>query len=145
MVLESAKGPVSNLVETIVGEPVRGNWWAHTRAGSAFQATRWVRESTDVLTCRLVDRKITFVHRRLWPSLARLGDRIGPRRIDAIVEEHGPTGAHHLSTVLFPAWVPADMLATAAAMTELEATTVLSTCVDLPHLFPGGGPVAPLD
>lgn len=35
-----------------------------------FGLTRVVRRSPEIVTCRLVDEKITYVHRRLWPALA---------------------------------------------------------------------------
>ena len=68
VVLEAARGPVPSLVEAIIGASVRGSWWGHHRAHEIFQLTRAMRSSPDVLVCRLVDGKITYVHRRLWTT-----------------------------------------------------------------------------
>lgn len=47
VVLVSGKGPVPRLVEAIVGEPVKGSWWAHSRSHEVFailQAVTAVRQ-----------------------------------------------------------------------------------------------------
>jgi hypothetical protein len=76
VVLASAKGPVPRLTEAIVNEPIRGSWWAHPKSHDIFAIFQAVTDSKDVLVCRLVDRKVTFVHRRLWPSLVRVARQI---------------------------------------------------------------------
>ena len=72
IVLESGHGPVPNLAETVVGTPIRGSWWGHAKGKEIFWLTRAVRNSNQVLVCRLLRGKITYVHRRLWPALVRL-------------------------------------------------------------------------
>src|SRR5687768_236250 len=94
VVLESGSGPVPSLAQTIAGAPIRGSWWAHPKRGQIFVATRAVRDSADVLVCRLIGGKITCVHRRLWPVLVRLAHLIDHRRLGAIREEHSASGAH---------------------------------------------------
>src|SRR2546422_8716987 len=78
IVLESARGPVPSLAEVTAGEPVRGSWWSHPKSHQIFAVTRAVRDSDDVLVCRLIKGKITFVHRRVWAPLVRAGG--GPAR-----------------------------------------------------------------
>ena len=119
--LESGRGPVPSLAEAIAGEPIRGSWWAHPKAAAIFRATRAVRDSTDVLVCRLIGGKITYVHRRLWPAVVRLAEDIGPRRLDAIREEHTESGAHRLMTVPFPDWVPKEVARAARRLSEADA------------------------
>ena len=78
IVLESAKGDeVPTLAEDIAGGPIRGSWWCHPRGRQIFAATRRKRESSDILVCRLLNGKITYVHRRLWPALVRLSNELG--------------------------------------------------------------------
>jgi hypothetical protein len=125
VVLEAGRGPVPSLVEAIVGESIRGSWWGHPKGREIFRATRAVRNSADVLVCRLVDGKITYVHRRLWPALVRLAGEIAPGRLDAIREEHTASGAHKLVTTKFPAWVAKDVLSAAKKLSETEARTQL--------------------
>ena len=68
IVLVSGQGAVPLLSEAVVGEPIRGSWWAHPRGKAIFDALRILSASPDVLFCKLVDGKQTLVHRRLWPS-----------------------------------------------------------------------------
>ncbi len=75
IVLESARGPVPSLAEVVAGAPVGGTWWSHVKSNEIFGVTRAVRDSDDVLVCRLIQGKITFVHRRLWPALVRAAFR----------------------------------------------------------------------
>jgi hypothetical protein len=53
VVLESAKGPVPNLADAVAGTPIRGNWWNHPVGKQIFRATRVVRDSEQILVCRL--------------------------------------------------------------------------------------------
>src|SRR5258707_15776391 len=88
VVLESARGPVPSLAEVVAGEPVRGSWWSHPKSHEIFAVTRAVRNSDDVLVCRLINRKITFVHRRLWPALVRAAGRLGRAHLSRVSEVH---------------------------------------------------------
>lgn len=121
VVLESGRGPVPSLAEAVVGEPIRGSWWGHSKGREIFRATRAVRDSPDILVCRLIDAKITYVHCRLWPALVRLADKIGPSRLEAIREEHTTTGAHKLVRTPYPQWVPPEVRKTAARLSEVTA------------------------
>jgi hypothetical protein len=129
IVLERARGPVPCLVEAIVGEPVRGSWWSHPRGRDIFSVLGVVADSPDVLRCRLVNEKITYVHRRVWPALVRLSDRIGERRLDRHAQEHTATGAHRTVTTRFPKWVPAEVSKAAKKLDEDEARELLAPFV----------------
>ena len=80
-VLESASGPCPIFVEAVAGETIAGNWWSHPRSHQIFALTRVIRDSDDVLICRLLGGKITYVHRRLWPALIRAAGRFAPGRL----------------------------------------------------------------
>ncbi len=121
VVLESAKGPVRSLAEAIVGAPIRGGWWSHPRSHEIFAVTQGVRDCDDVLVCRLVDGKITFVHRRLWPALVRIADRFPRERLAQVREIHSASGRYVITEVPFPAWVPAGVARAAARMSEPAA------------------------
>jgi hypothetical protein len=121
VVLESAVGPVSNLAEAIAGQSIRGSWWGHAQGHEIFAATRAVRASKDILVCRLVERKITYVHRRLWPALVRLAHRIDRHRLAAIQELHTASGAHRVETIPYPDWVPPEVQQLATRLTEERA------------------------
>src|SRR5712691_10969101 len=108
LVLMSARGPVPNLVQAIAGEPIRGSWWAHPSSHTIYCLCGAVCYSGEVLVCRLVDGKVTFVHRRLWPALVRLSRRLPRRRLAEVREEHTPQGKHRVTERPFPRWVPKD-------------------------------------
>src|SRR5215831_20196669 len=88
VVLEGSRGPVPSLAEAIAGEPIRGSWWGHREGRSIFRASRLVRDSDDILVCRLIGGKITYVHRRLWPALVRLSKLIDKDSLAAVRETH---------------------------------------------------------
>jgi hypothetical protein len=127
VVLASARGPVPSLAEAITGGPIRGSWWGHARGGEIFAALETIADSPDVRCFRLVDGKLTFVHRRLWPALVRLADEIGRERLTAIVQEHTPWGAHKNITTPFARWVTKELKQEARLMSIEEARARLGS------------------
>jgi hypothetical protein len=125
VVLASAKGPVPRLAEVIVDEPINGNWWAHPKSHQIFAILQAVTDSEDILVCRLVDGKVTFVHRRLWPALVRVAERFSPTRVSQVRDEHTPSGHHVSREVPFPKWVPAEVREQAKSIGEQEAYNAL--------------------
>lgn len=125
VVLESGRGPVPSLAEAITGERIRGSWWAHPKGKAIFLCSRAIRESADVLVCRLVGGKVTYVHRRLWPALVRMGEEFDADRLAAIREVHTATGKHKMDITAFPDWVPADVVRAAGKLSRDEAAALL--------------------
>jgi hypothetical protein len=123
--VESARATVPSLAQVVVGKPLRGSWWAHPKGNHIFQLSRAIRSSPDVLVCRLVDGKITYIHRRLWPPLVRIAARFSERRLAAVKEVHTPAGKHKLLITPFPEWVPKKVSKVAQELTEEEATSQL--------------------
>lgn len=124
VVLASAKGSAPSLVEAIVGQPIKGSWWAHPEGKHIYATLGFVTESEEVLVCRLVGGKITLVHRRLWPALARLAERFSPEQISRVREEHTASGRHVSHAVPFPEWAPQAVMQEARALSEQEAIAV---------------------
>ena len=124
--VESARASVPNLAQVIAGESLRGNWWAHPKGNDIFQLSRAIRRSPDVLVCRLVDGKITYVHRRIWPALVSLAGRFSEQRLAAVTEVHTRAGKHKLLVTPFPDWVPTEVLRTAQQLTEKDAVSQLA-------------------
>lgn len=125
VVLASGKGPVPNLAEAVAGGAIRGGWWGHPKGREIFRALQALDDSPDVLCFRLVERKITFVHRRLWPALVRLAEELGKERLAVIRQEHTKTGAHRNVVTPFPKWVPAETKPAARKLSEAEARAQL--------------------
>jgi hypothetical protein len=125
IVLESARGPLPNLAEFVAGEPITGSWWSHPASHDIYAAIQQVRDSPVVVATRLVNGKVTLIHRRLWSALARLADRLPPDRLAAIHEEHTPTGAHRKRETPFRDWLPPEVSVAAGGLTEEEAWEAL--------------------
>jgi hypothetical protein len=127
VVLQAARGPVPSLAEAIAGGPIRGSWWGHPKGHDIFRATEVIRDSTDVLVCKLIDGKVTYVHRRLWPALVKLGARFRKEQLAKVWNEHTATGAHRARRQAFPSWVPSEVMSEAEAMSASDAEALLST------------------
>src|SRR2546425_10932515 len=77
IVLEGGRGPVPKLAEAVAGGPIRGSWGGPAKGKQIFWLTRAVRDAPDVLVCRLVGGKVTYVPRRLLPAIVRLAQAFG--------------------------------------------------------------------
>jgi len=124
--VESARAAVPSLAQVVAGEPLLGSWWAHSTGNDIFLLSRAIRSSPDVLVCRLLDGKITYIHRRLWPALVRLAGRFSKRKLAAVKEVHTPAGKHKLLVTPCPEWVPKKVLKAAQKLTEKEAASQLA-------------------
>ena len=126
VVLQAARGPVPSLAEAVAGERIRGSWWGHPKGQQIFRAAEAVSESPDVLVCKLVDGKVTYVHRRLWPALVKLAARFRRAQLAKVWSEHTPSGAHRSRRQAFPGWVPAPVLRQAERLSAGRAEALLS-------------------
>lgn len=129
VVLQAARGPVPSLAEAIAGGPIRGSWWGHPRGKEIYRIADAISESDDVLVCRLIEGKVTYVHRRLWPALVKLAARFPKARLAKVWEEHTDTGRHRAKSLPFPEWVPADVMKAAAELSQAEAEATLGGAV----------------
>ncbi len=125
IVLMSARGPVPSLAEAIAGGPIRGSWWAHPRSHLIYKLCETVSDSAEVVVCRLVDGKVTFVHRLAWPAVVRLSDRFPKERLAAVRQIHTEAGKHVVEETPFPRWVPQDVLEASRRLGETEAIAFL--------------------
>ena len=126
VVLQAARGPVPSLAEAIADGPIRGSWWGHAKGRVIFHATQAVCESPEVLVCKLIDGKVTYVHRRLWPALVKLAPRFRKSQLAKVWDEHTKSGAHASRRISFPEWVPSEVLREAEALSIAEAEQLLS-------------------
>ena len=126
VVLQAARGPVPSLAEAIAGGPIRGSWWGHVKGREIFQAAQAVCESPEVLVCKLIDDKVTYVHRRVWPALVKLAPRFRKAQLARVWEEHTKSGAHASRRIAFPGWVPSEVVKEAQSLSIAEAEQILS-------------------
>jgi hypothetical protein len=129
VVLESARGPVPNLVDLVVGGTRKGSWWTHPRAREVFALTRSMRDSPEILVTRFVNGHITYVHRRLWVPLVRIASALPKARIARVREVHTESGAHQLDIEPFPGWVPKDVAREAKTLSNEAAVRQLGDWV----------------
>ncbi|HMG56553.1 MAG TPA: hypothetical protein VK601_23800, partial [Kofleriaceae bacterium] len=131
VVLASARGPVPCVAEAVAGQLIVGSWWAHPKGKAIFAALSELDDADDVRCFKLVDGKVTFVHRRVWPALACLAGNgvIAATRAAAIQQEHMPTGEHRNLITPFPDWVPDDVARAAAELTVEAARGQLGAWV----------------
>ena len=129
VVLESAHGPVPSLAEAVAGGPIRGSWWAHPNGHLIFEVTRAIRDSEQVLVCRLVQGKVTLVHERVWPALVRLAPRFRRASLARISEVHTDSGQHSMQSLAFPKWVQPQVQAAGSRLSEAQALRALGTWV----------------
>ena len=126
VVLQAARGPVPSLAEAIAGGAIRGSWWSHPKGREIFRVAQAICDSPDVLVCKFVDGKITYIHRRLWPALVKLAPRFRREQLAKAWNEHTRTGAHRSRRMAFPTWVPADILRQANRLSLAEAKAIFS-------------------
>jgi hypothetical protein len=132
VMLASARGAVPNVAEVVAGAPIVGGWWAHPKGKAIFAALSEIDDSDDIRCFKLIDGKVTFVHRRIWPALVRLGEDglVATHALACVVQEHMPTGEHRNTVTPFPDWVDDATLA-AAKKIDADAARAL-----VPYLEP---------
>ena len=131
IVLQAARGPVPNLAEAIAGGPIRGSWWGRPKGKEIFRADEAICENPNILVCKLIGGKITYVHRRLWPALVKLASRFREEQLAKVWNEHTASGAHLSKQACFPIWVPSEVMKEAEAMSVTEAESILSQWLEL--------------
>jgi hypothetical protein len=125
VVLVSAQGPAPRLTDAIAGEAVQGSWWGHPKGKQIFAVLDALGDEPDILICRLLQNKLTMVHRRLWPALAALAPQLPPPAIARVRQEHTASGKHVNREIPFPDWLPPEDAAAAARLNPADARVVL--------------------
>ena len=126
IVLQAARGPVPSFAEYVAGEPIKGSWWGHPQSHEIFELASFVCEHADVLVCKLVAGKVTYVHRRMWPALIKLATRFEPGQLARVANEHTQSGAHRSVSTPFPSWVPDEIAREAQRLSEADAERILA-------------------
>ena len=127
VVLASARGPVPTLTHAIAGEEIRGSWWGHAQGKQIFAVLGRVSDDPDILVCRLVENKITLVHRRLWPALAASAAAFDPARLARVTQVHSARGHHENIETPFPDWLPAGVQEEAEKLDRNAALAALGS------------------
>ena len=62
-------GSLPSVTAMVAGGPVKGSWWGHPRGNEIYALLGGLSEHRDVEFAKLVNGKVTLVHRALWPAL----------------------------------------------------------------------------
>ncbi|HKF44270.1 MAG TPA: hypothetical protein VKG01_14300 [Thermoanaerobaculia bacterium] len=73
-----------NVVTIVTGDRVAGSWWSHPKGRLVFAVVSRLEDHPDVVFTKLVNGKVTLVHRRLWPALAAVGSAREPWQLDGL-------------------------------------------------------------
>jgi hypothetical protein len=101
-----------SITTLVAGEPIAGSWWGHAKGNEIYALASVFERGAGALSLKLVNGKVTFVHRRLWPLLlvaaaAPLSSSLSPasRQLLGLLEQRGTLNAAELqrSGVLPPA------------------------------------------
>jgi hypothetical protein len=71
----------------VVGDAVRGSWWAHPQSHEVFHLSCELRDHPDVLMAKLVSGKVTLIHRPLWPAIVSIGTAREPWQLRTLSKE----------------------------------------------------------
>lgn len=61
------------MVGILTGESLSTSWWSHPRGRLVFAVLSQLADHPDVLFAKLLYRKDTLIHRRLWPAVLAVG------------------------------------------------------------------------
>jgi len=131
VVLQSARGPVPNVAQFIAGEAIPGSWWGHRAGKEIYAVLSVLDDSPEIVSTRLVNAKVTLLHARVWPSVVRVSELLGIKRLAVIGSEHTASGAHRSFEIDYPHWVPVESLRAAHLLSIDEAFANLPACLDV--------------
>ena len=84
-----------NVVTLLTGESLHSSWWSHPKGRLIFAVLSELSDHPDVLFTKLLLRKVTLVHRRLWPALLAVASASEPWQLQGL----GQSAQHLLGTV----------------------------------------------
>ncbi len=77
LMLHDAELP--SVTTLVAGEPIRGSWWAHPEGSVVFHALEAI--DSEIVTAKLIAKKVTLIAPALWPSLVAIGASREPWQI----------------------------------------------------------------
>jgi hypothetical protein len=72
---------LSSFTAMVAGEPIAGSWWSHPLAHPIYDLLQTFTERSGSLRTKLVDGKVTHIHRRLWPAFLVRVRHLDPARV----------------------------------------------------------------
>lgn len=77
----------TELASMVAGEPIRGSWWSHAKSHEIFRVACGLEDHPDVLVAKLIDGKVTYIHRKLWPALLAVATAREPWQMKGLSAE----------------------------------------------------------
>jgi hypothetical protein len=66
------------------GEPIAGSWWSHPLAHPIYDLLQTFTARSGDLHIKLIDGKVTHIHRRLWPAFLVRVRHLDPARVQRL-------------------------------------------------------------
>jgi len=82
--LLAADSKLPSVATLVAAEPIRGSWWGHPSSGDIYRVMKEMDNHPDVAQVRLVSRKVTYLHRSLWPALLTVASSREPWQTDGL-------------------------------------------------------------
>jgi hypothetical protein len=79
-------GALPSVTSLVIGSPIHGSWWGHPLGNDIFRLVNALADQPNVLLMKLLSRKVTFVHRRLWPAVVAVGEARERWQMDGLDE-----------------------------------------------------------
>jgi hypothetical protein len=73
-----------SVVRVITGEPLHKSWWGHPLGGVIYHVLTTLEDEPDVLATKLINGKVTFIHRRLRPAVFAVATAREPWQLTAL-------------------------------------------------------------
>jgi hypothetical protein len=67
-----------NVATLVTGESLRTSWWSHPKGRLIFAVLSELADHPDVLFTKLLYRKVTLVHHKLWPAFLAVASASEP-------------------------------------------------------------------
>jgi hypothetical protein len=100
----------------VAGRPIRGSWWGHPKGDDVFRVASWIDEHPDVAVTKLMSGKVTFIHRKLWPSLLAVAMTREPWQLKGLSRK----GKNLLQIVDYEEEIQAHQLPTSTKVSSSE-------------------------
>jgi hypothetical protein len=62
-----------SLTTIVAGRPIKGSWWGHPKGNLIYNLSNELMDQPDILSVKLINKKVTFVDRRHWQALFAIG------------------------------------------------------------------------
>lgn len=76
-----------SVVSTITGKSIQGSWWGHPMANPIYNGLNWAIHRKSILSAKLLAKKVTYIHRRLYPLFFSIVNEVRPWQTKGLSKE----------------------------------------------------------